>query len=318
MKIAIVTGSAGFIGSHLTEKLLEQKFRVIGIDCFTDYYSKKIKKNNMKNFLTNKNFQFIEKDVMKMDLLPVLKKGEYLFHQAAQPGVRASWGNSFNTYCRDNILSTQRILEFAKSAKSLKKIIMASSSSIYGNQSGKMIEEKTTPKPVSPYGTTKLASENLGNVYFRNYGLPIISLRYFTVFGPRQRPDMAFNRFILNVLKDKPITVFGDGTQSRDFTFVDDIVKANISAMNSKSKGEIFNIGGGNIVSINKVINTLEEISGKKIKISKKPFQKGDVMHTNASITKARKLLQFEPKPHFKKNLKKEFEFIKENFSLYN
>ena len=295
MKTAIVTGVAGFIGSHLAEKLLEKNFRVIGIDCYTNYYSKKIKKENLENCFKNKNFTFLEKDIIHLDLEPILKKSNYLFHEAAQPGVRKSWGVEFKIYVRNNILTTQKILESAKKVNSLEKIIMASSSSVYGNQKGIMTEQKTMPNPVSPYGVTKYAAESLGNTYAENYNLPVISLRYFTVYGPRQRPDMAFSRFILAALYNKSIVVYGDGNQTRDFTYVSDIIDANMSCIENNVDSEIINVGGGHVISINKILNILSEKIDKPIDIQYIKKQSGDVEHTRANIGKASKLLKYKP-----------------------
>ena len=318
MKTAVVTGAAGFIGSHLSEKLLDNKIKVIGIDSFTDYYSKKIKKNNLKKCLKNKNFHFIQNDLLKIKLEPIFKKTEYIFHHAAQPGVRSSWGMEFNTYVRNNILVTQKILESAKEIKTIKKIIIASSSSIYGDQEGVMKENKTVPKPKSPYGATKMTSENLGLIYASNYELPITAIRYFTVYGPRQRPDMAFTRFIINALNQNEVNVFGDGNQTRDFTYIDDIINANILCMNSSSTGESINVGGGQIISINKILTKIQNNIQNEFKIKYLTKQKGDVDHTQADISKAKKILKFSPKIKIDDGLKNQIEYLKNHLKLYN
>lgn len=316
MKTAVVTGVAGFIGSHLAEKLLENKIKVIGIDSFTNYYSKKIKKNNLINCLKNENFCFIQNNLMKIKLEPILKKTDYIFHHAAQPGVRSSWGIEFNTYVKNNILATQKLLEISKNVKSIKKIVIASSSSVYGNQKGIMSENSIT-KPESPYGATKLASENLGMIYHSNYNLPVICLRYFTVYGPRQRPDMAFTKFLLAAIRNKSLTIFGNGNQTRDFTFIDDIINANVLAMNSKTNGEIINIGGGHVISVNDILEIIENITSKKLKILYLENQKGDVKHTKASILKARKKLKYKPKTKIQKGIKSEYEYLLNNLKFY-
>ena len=210
MKTALVTGVAGFIGSFLAERLLKDNFKVIGIDRLTNFYSKKIKLKNIEICKKNKNFSLIQKEIQKIDLIPIFKKVDYLFHMAAQPGVRTSWGKGFENYSINNILVTQKLLEQAKISKSLKKIVIASSSSVYGNQSCKMNESKTKTNPVSPYGVSKLAAEHLVNAYVENFNLPVIMLRYFTVYGPRQRPDMAFMRFVMKSILKKPITIYGN------------------------------------------------------------------------------------------------------------
>ena len=311
MKTAIVTGAAGFIGSHLSEKLLENGFKVIGIDCFTDYYSKEIKKNNMISFQNNKNFKLIENDLMKIDLTSIIKESEFLFHEAGQPGVRASWGEQFDTYVKDNILVTQKILESAKKVKTLEKIVMASSSSIYGEQEGIMIENKTIPSPISPYGVTKLASENLGLTYALNHDLPVTSLRYFTVYGPRQRPDMAFTKFIKANLSGDKISIFGDGNQIRDFTFISDIIDANINCIKSEIQGNVLNIGGGKTYSVLNVLKIIEKITGKKNKLIFSTKQKGDVRKTEANIEKAIKNIDYSPKIDLTKGLTNQINWIK-------
>ena len=313
MKTAIVTGAAGFIGSHLSERLLENGFKVIGIDCFTDYYSKKIKKNNMISFQNNKNFKLIESDLMEIDLISIIKESEFLFHEAAQPGVRASWGDQFDTYVKDNILVTQKILESAKEVKTLEKIVMASSSSVYGEQEGIMIENKTIPSPISPYGVTKLASENLGLTYASNYDLPVTSLRYFTVYGPRQRPDMAFTKFIKANLSGDKISIFGDGNQTRDFTYISDIIDANLECVKSEIHGNVLNIGGGKTYSIMDVLNIIENITDKNNKLIFLTKQKGDVFRTEADIKMASKIIGYKPKISLKEGLIKQIELIKKN-----
>lgn len=313
MKTAIVTGVAGFIGSHLAEKLIENKINVIGIDCFTDYYSKEIKIKNISNLVKNKNFSLVEKDIIDFDLSNIIKKSQYLFHEAAQPGVRASWGRQFEVYVKNNIMTTQKILESAKKEKCLDKIILASSSSVYGNQEGAMNEDNTLTRPVSPYGATKLATENLGNIYAENFDLPIISLRYFTVYGPKQRPDMAFSKFFKSNINGNEIEIFGDGAQIRDFTYISDVIEANILAMNSLCKTGIFNIGGGSVHSINEILDMIEKITGKENIIKNKAKQKGDVFRTEANIVKAKKILNYNPKVAIEKGLEKQHQWILDN-----
>ena len=317
MKTALVTGVAGFIGSSIAEKLLKDGFRVIGIDSFTNFYSKKIKQKNLEFCKKNKNFSLIQKEIQKIDFIPLFKKTDYLFHMAAQPGVRTSWGNNFEKYSINNILVTQRLLEQAKISKSLKKIVIASSSSVYGNQSCKMNESKTKTNPVSPYGVSKLAAEHLVSAYVENFNLPVIMLRYFTVYGPRQRPDMAFMRFVMKSILKKPITIYGNGTQKRNFTYIDDVIDATISSANIDNTGEIINIGGGEVISISKVISILKNICNYEPKILYKPFSNGDVLRTEADINKAKRLLNFKPKTSLKNGLFLEYEYAKRNKILY-
>lgn len=318
MKTAIVTGVAGFIGSSLAERLLKNKFRVIGIDSFTKYYPKKIKQNNIKLLRKNGNFSLITKDILNTDLKQIFNKSNFLFHLAAQPGVRASWGKDFGDYSRNNIQVTQRLLEYAKNSKTLKKIVLASSSSVYGIQNGKMKESSTNTEPVSPYGVSKLAVEHLAKAYVKNFDLPIVMLRYFTVYGPKQRPDMAFMKFIMRSLRNKPITVYGNGNQKRSFTYIDDIIDATISSINVSKNGEIINVGGGQINSIKKNIEILSNLLGHEIKIIHEDFPNGDVNRTEADTTKAKKLIGFKPKISIKDGLEFQYEFVKKNMELYN
>lgn len=288
---ALVTGCAGFIGSHLTERLLKEGFEVMGFDCFTDYYSREIKEENIENALMNNKFTFSEVDILSLEEYPEV---DYVFHEAAQAGVRKSWGKDFEVYTANNILATQKLLEFYKN-KRLRKFVFASSSSVYGDAELPMSEDSLL-KPVSPYGVTKLAGENLCYLYWKNYGVPTISFRYFTVYGPRQRPDMAIYKFVKAILKGDEIIVFGDGTQTRDFTYVNDVVEANLLAVNNALTGGIFNIGGGSRISVNELIKLIEKITGKEAKVEYMKKQKGDVKDTWADISKVRKKLGWIPK----------------------
>jgi len=288
---AFVTGCAGFIGSHLTDSLLENGYEVIGIDCFTDYYPRSLKESNISNALKNINFKLIDKDILNMEKFPEV---DYVFHLAAQPGVRASWGENFETYTKNNIEATQKLLEFYKNKK-IKKMIYSSSSSVYGDTTLPMKEDSLL-KPVSPYGVTKLAAENLCYLYYKNYGVPTVSLRYFTVFGPRQRPDMAIHKFVKAIESDEYITVFGDGAQTRDFTYVNDIANANILAAENEIVGEVFNIGGGSRISVGDLIKKIENLSGKEAKIKYIEKEKGDVRDTLADVSKARNMFDFKAK----------------------
>jgi len=309
---ALVTGSAGFIGSTLTEKLLKDGNQVIGVDCFIDYYSRKLKEKNMESFINHNNFTFLDKNILELNLKNILEDIDYIFHQAAQAGVRASWGKSFKIYSDNNILGTQKLLEAAKKSN-IKKFIFASSSSVYGDTDQLPMKETNKLQPVSPYGVSKLAAENLCYLYYKNVKVPTISLRYFTVFGERQRPDMAFHIFAKAILKGNKLTVFGDGKQSRNFTHVDDIVKANILASESDIKGEIFNIGGdGKRIVLNDAISLMEKLIGKKAKRNYQKIVKGDVKHTSADCSKAKSILNYNPVVDFEEGLKREIEFLKD------
>ncbi|HMB45686.1 MAG TPA: GDP-mannose 4,6-dehydratase [Candidatus Methanoperedens sp.] len=298
---SLITGCAGFIGSHLAEKLLREGHEVIGIDCFTDYYPRKTKENNIKNALGNKKFSFIEEDLVNLREFPEV---DYVFHQAAQAGVRSSWGKDFEIYTRNNILATQKLLEYYKD-RNLRKFVYASSSSIYGNVNELPIREEAPKNPFSPYGVTKLAAENLCNLYYMNYGTPTVSLRYFTVYGPRQRPDMAINKFVNAALSGGVIEEYGDAKQTRDFTYISDAVQANLQAAQSDVIGESFNIGGGSRISVIELVRLIKDAVGKDIQIKHIEAQKGDVRDTYADTTKARKLIGYIPEVGIRDGIKK-------------
>ena len=305
---SIVTGCAGFIGSHLSERLLDMGHEVMGIDCFTDYYSRTQKEENISEIMDHEGFNFFEKDIIDPDLESIVGGVDYVFHQAAQAGVRYSWGNSFDTYTRNNILATQRLLEACRTT-GIKKFIYASSSSVYGDVENLPMKETDMPQPVSPYGVSKLAAEHLCYLYHKNFSVPTVSLRYFTVYGPRQRPDMAFNKFIKAILMDREIEVYGDGNQTRDYTFISDAVEANIRAMDAGSG--VFNIGGGSRKTLNEVIETFEDLMDKKAVINYTGKQKGDVAHTYADTSRAQEILGYSPKINLRNGLKEEVEWLK-------
>ena len=308
-KKAFVTGCSGFIGSHLSEALVDLGWEVIGVDCFNDNYSRNIKEANMKFLLLQPSFRFISDDLMNIQLNSYLEDIDFIFHQAGQPGVRGSWGSQFDTYVTNNILVTQRLLESAKK-HNIKKFVYASSSSVYGNTKKFPTSELHLPKPFSPYGLTKLAAENLCGLYYENYGVPVVSLRYFTVFGPRQRPDMAISQFINLINEGDTLDIYGDGKQKRDFTYVEDIVRANILAANSKVEGEVFNVGSGNPVELIEVINSLEKKIGKKAKLNYINKQKGDVRDTYADSSKIEEMLGFRPLVDLETGLEKQVEYM--------
>ena len=297
---ALVTGCAGFIGSHLTERLLREDLEVVGIDCFTPNYPREIKERNISGALKHRNFKLLEGDILEMEEFPEV---DYVFHEAAQTGVRSSWGGEFGNYVRDNVLATQKLLEFYKD-REIKKFIYASSSSVYGDAE-LPLKEDVTPKPVSPYGVTKLAGEDLCYLYHVNYGVPTVALRYFTVYGPRQRPDMAIHKFVLAVLGDREIDIFGDGTQTRDFTYVDDVVAANILAAKSNATGRVFNVGGGDRISVNELVTLMGKIAGREVRVRNIEKQKGDVRHTWAHISRAGAELGWQPQISIAEGLKK-------------
>ncbi len=309
-----MTGVAGFIGSHLAEKLVENGLEVLGLDCFTDYYARSVKVSNLAQLRGESRFKFVEGDLTQLDLKPLLKDVDWVFHQAAQAGVRASWSKVFHAYTNNNILGTQHLLETIRglgtsSGPSVEKIVYASSSSIYGDaEEGKTIEE-VTPCPISPYGVSKLAGEQLGYLYWRQFGLPIVSLRYFTVYGPRQRPDMAFNRFIRALLNNEEIEIYGDGEQTRDFTFISDAIDANLAAARDGKDGRVYNIGGGERASINRVLAIMEEVSNRRAKRKFLDKQAGDVLHTWADVSRAMKDFGFSPKVKLIDGIRQQYEW---------
>jgi nucleoside-diphosphate-sugar epimerase len=305
----VVTGVAGFIGSHLAERLVADGHDVVGIDRYTDYYPRATKENNVARLRQSSRFELIEDDLTTMDLRPVLEGASVVFHQAAQPGVRASWGSTFTSYVSDNVLATQRLLEAAK-ASGTRKVVAASSSSVYGQTDDLPMRETSLPRPYSPYGVTKLAAEHLCELYRTNFGVPTVSLRYFTVYGPRQRPDMGFHRFIGAVLRDRPIRVFGDGKQTRDFTFVADAVEANLLSANDDKVG-VFNIGGGSRATLLEVLATLGEVAGRPVRIEHQGDEPGDVRHTWADTTRARQVLGFSPGRALRDGLAAQFDWQK-------
>jgi UDP-glucose 4-epimerase len=310
----LVTGAAGFIGSHLSRRLLKEGLSVIGVDCFTDYYPKWIKENNLSTIKNDSHFTFIEEDINSLDLKQLLNRVDCVFHLAAQAGVRASWGQSFSEYIRNNIEATQRLLEESKEL-SLHKFVYASSSSVYGDCPELPMSETSPLLPYSPYGVTKLAAENLCYLYSKNYDVPTISLRFFTVYGPGQRPDMAFHKFFKAIFENKPITVFGAGEQTRDFTYIDDIVDAIFKCIAQGRSGEMYNLGGGNRKMLKDLFPLFEEICEKKISVKWEEIQKGDVPHTLADIQKAKKDLGFDPNTPIDEGLSEEWRWITNLYS---
>jgi len=306
----IVTGAAGFIGSHLAERLVGDGHQVVGIDCFTDYYPRPFKEANLAALKGAAGFQLVEGDLVDLDWPPLLEGTEYVFHQAAQAGVRVSWGAHFDDYVRNNVLATQRLLEAAREAKTLRRLVFASSSSIYGDAEAYPTAEDTSPLPISPYGVTKLTCEHLCRLYHHTYGVPLTILRYFVAYGPRQRPDMAFHRFIRAIHEGQEIVIYGDGEQTRDFTYVSDIVQANVLATTADATGRTFNIGGGSQISVNQAIDILESIMAKRARVRHVARQKGDARHTFADISRARKELGYQPTVGIDQGLRREVEWL--------
>lgn len=308
----LVTGAAGFVGSSLTDRLLAEGHSVIGVDCFLDYYAREIKLSNLKQAAKSAKFTLQEANLLQADIDQLISKVEVVFHQAAQAGVRASWGKYFQTYCDNNVLATQRLLDAVRRSPHIKKVIYASSSSIYGNAESFPTCETALPQPVSPYGVTKLAAEHLMQLYSSQYGVPTVSLRYFTVYGPRQRPDMAFNRIAKSATIGEEFQLFGDGEQSRDFTFIDDIVRANILAVENGPSGSVFNIGGGTHATMNQVLEIFKSLV-PSLKVLKKAPQVGDAKHTSADTTAARQILKFSPKVKLTDGIKLELDWMRQS-----
>ena len=306
---ALVTGAAGFIGSHLSESLVASGVDVTGIDCFTDYYARDIKERNIEALRRHPKFTFVEAALQTADLGALLDDVTHVFHQAAQAGVRKSWGKDFLEYTSHNVDSTQRLLEASKERR-LERFVYASSSSVYGDHVPIPMKEETYLQPLSPYGVTKLAAEHLCTLYHANYGVPTVSLRYFTVYGPRQRPDMAFHRFFRAAIGGQPITLYGDGEQTRDFTFVADIVAANRAAGDRGTPGAVYNIGGGSRVTVNHVLDLVGRISGRSLDIRREEAQKGDMRDTFADTSRARAELGFAPAATLESGLKAEYEWL--------
>jgi len=306
----VVTGAAGFIGSHLTESLLADGREVVGVDAFVDYYPREVKERNLAKARGHGSFRLVEGSVQDMDLAPVLDGASQVFHLAAQAGVRASWGRDFAVYTDNNVLATQRLLEACVAAR-VPRLVYASSSSVYGDAASLPLQEHTACRPVSPYGVTKLAAEHLANLYHSNLGVPVVSLRYFTVYGPRQRPDMAFHRFLRAARDGSPIRLFGDGRQTRDFTYVDDIVAATRAAAGSGRLGGVYNVGGGERVALSDVIGRIERVTGRRLEVIREGAQKGDMRDTFADTSAAGRDLGFHSTVTLDEGLASEWEWIR-------
>jgi nucleoside-diphosphate-sugar epimerase len=311
---ALVTGAAGFIGSTLAEQLLADGADVVGLDSLTDFYPRALKERNLSAAKRHQRFRFVESRIQDADLRTVMADRTHVFHLAAQAGVRKSWGRDFGVYTSNNVEATQILLE-ACIGLALERVVYSSSSSVYGDNVPLPMREDALPQPVSPYGVTKLAAEQLCYLYFVNEGVPTVSLRYFTVYGPRQRPDMGFHKFLRATLLDQPITVYGDGEQTRDFTFVHDAVAANVAAAIRGIPGRVYNIGGGSRVSINEVLDMIARVSGRRPKTIVDPAQKGDMRHTYADTSLARADLGFVPRVGLEEGLAAEHAWLSDILS---
>jgi nucleoside-diphosphate-sugar epimerase len=313
----VVTGCAGFIGSTLTESLLEMGCRVTGVDCLTDYYDPTLKIENMAAFRDHENFVFRQEDLQELDPAGLLSGQAVCFHLAAQAGVRASWGESFNEYLGRNVMATQRLLEACRRSDvkdTLIRLVYSSSSSVYGDQDSLPVTEQALPQPRSPYGVTKMAAEHLCVLYSMNFGVPTSSLRYFTVFGPRQRPDMAFRKFIESALDGRPFSVYGDGSQTRDFTYVLDAVRSNLLAVSCEKPWEVFNTGGGARVEFSETLAMLtdllkDRVPGLEPEVQYKETALGDVKDTFADRSHVESTIGYRPSITFAEGLAREVDW---------
>jgi len=310
---AVVTGAAGFIGAHLCSHLLDHGEEVVGIDCFTDYYDPRLKEANVADLLERNNFTLHRVDLLTAPLIRLFQDVDVVYHLAGQPGVRSSWGEDFVPYTKRNVLATQRVLEAAREVQPW-KVVYASSSSIYGNAESFPTTEDLRPQPVSPYGVTKLAAEHLCEVYRLTAGVPTVSLRLFTVYGPRQRPDMAFSRLVSAALDGDPFLLYGDGEQSRDFTYVDDVVTAMRAAALAPWTG-VANIGGGSRTTMNQVIATVGALA-RPVDVVRLPVQRGDVRHTAADTSAARAAFGYKPSVALEEGLRRMVESAEATFKV--
>lgn len=292
---ALVTGTAGFVGSSLAEALVDRGDTVVGVDAFTPYYDRAAKAANLDGLRRHPSFTLVEADLRCDDLAGLLDGVDVVFHQAAQPGVRLSWSDGFQDYDSHNVLATQRLLEACR-GRPLRRIVYASSSSVYGNAASYPTSEAELPRPHSPYGVTKLAAEHLCSLYAANWGIPAVSLRYFTVYGPRQRPDMAIHRLIEAAIDGSAFPLYGDGSQIRDFTFVRDVVAANLAAATADvSPGAVLNVAGGGSISLAELVALVEEAVGRGVALDRRPAAPGDVERTGGSIERAAEALAWKP-----------------------
>ena len=318
MKTYFITGGAGFIGSNLVGKLLKLNLKVVVIDNFCDFYDPKIKEDNIKEYLLNSNFKLYKGDIRDYDLLYTIfseNKIDVIIHLAAMAGVRPSFVNPF-LYQEVNGIGTQNVLEIAKK-NNIRNLVMASSSSVYGNcEKVPFKEDMIVDYAISPYAATKKSNEVMAHVYHKLYQMNIIMLRFFTVFGPRQRPDLAINKFVRLMLEDEEIPMYGDGTTSRDYTYVDDVVDGIIRSIsyieNHNDVYEIINISNSNPISLNEMIETIGRVLKVTPKIKEMPMQLGDVNRTYADISKAKKLIGYDPKTNFEEGIIRFVEWYKD------
>jgi UDP-glucose 4-epimerase len=305
----LITGAAGFIGSHLAEACLARGWQVLAVDSLTPYYDVGLKRRNLDGLRKNPRCTVIERDLVDLDLRALARDVRYVFHLAAQPGVRASWGKSFDVYTHANVVAMQRLLEGLKGS-SIEQFVFASSSSVYGDAESFPTPEDVILRPISPYGATKALGEHLVHLYWRNYGIPGLVLRYFSVYGPRQRPDMGFHRLARAALTRSPFPLYGDGEQRRDFTYVDDTVAGTLTAAEHGRPGGIYNLGGGSMTSMIDAIRLVEQITGREVALDRLPAQCGDARITGADSSRARDELGFRPRHSLSRGLDAEVEWL--------
>lgn len=287
----LVTGAAGFIGSHLCERLLHAGHAVVGVDAFIPYYPRPLKEANLVGVRSHRQYDFHVRDLRHDPVEPLLDGVDVVFHLAAMPGLTRSW-TDFDLYASCNITATQRLLEAVRTRPGLRRFVYASTSSVYGRFSSG--DESLPTRPISPYGVTKLAAENLCRAHAEEHGLPLVVLRYFSVYGPRQRPDMGYHRFIQALLRGEPVTVYGDGQQVRGNTYVSDCVEATVAAVEARP-GEVYNVGGGEAVTVWDVLHKLEAIVGRKAQVRREPARAGDQRYTFADVTRLTRHLGWQP-----------------------
>ena len=320
-KRVLVTGAAGFIGSNLVDRLLADGYAVTGVDSFEDYYPRSQKEANAAAALLHPAYEFREQNLLTLAATPSASSGrtlledlceqvDFVVHLAAQAGVRASWGESFHIYTENNVRATQLLLEACRNS-GVRRFVYASSSSVYGDSEVLPLREDGVCAPISPYGVTKLAGEHLAGLYWKCHGVPTVSLRFFTVYGPRQRPDMAFNIFMRAIIEQRPLVIYGDGGQTRDFTYVSDIVDGLAAALHAP-EGSVVNLGGGSRVALSDVLPVLEEVTGMPVDVRIEAKQAGDVLDTWASLDRARSLLGYEPKVALHEGLSAEFTWLRD------
>ncbi len=313
--VSIVTGAAGFLGSHLSERLLNDGHVVVGIDAFTNSYDPALKRRNVERLAGRPDFHLIEGDLVEVDLKSLVRRATFVFHMAARAGVRGGWGAIFDAYAHDNIFATQRLLEAVREIPSVRKIVLASTSSVYGRNPPLPTPECAPARPESYYAITKVACEKLAEAYHFNFGAPVTSLRFYTLYGPRQRPDMAFHIFIRALLEDREITVYDDGSQTREVTYVTDAVEAVVRASELETHGQVFNIGGGVHKTLNAYLADIERITNRKFRRNSSPPIKGEQRHSRADITAAREAMNWAPSYPLEQGIREQLRWIESELS---